>query len=110
MKPEKENTTNSDLFDPDATDENPRFKRADENIADLCELSLEDLSAIVGGDVGTNLFAREKEYVYALSIESDAGSSDSVGFSSAYNITDDIHVQNTGNVLNVKLDNGKFGA
>ena len=107
MKPEKKNTTNSDLFDADATDENPRFQRADENLADFCELSLEDLAAIQGGveaNVGTNLFTPGKEYVYHFSISASAGSQDYVDFSSAFNITGDLHVQNTGNTLNVKID------
>jgi hypothetical protein len=66
-------------------------------------------SAYVKRDVGTNLFATGKEFIYDFSLWTDAGSRDYVGFSSGFNITGDLHVQNTGNALNVKLTDIKFG-
>lgn len=67
-------------------------------------------SAFVKRDVGTNLFAPGKEYIYDFSILSQAGSSDYVSFASTFNITGELHVQNAGSLLNVKLQNIKFGA
>lgn len=72
-------------------------------------LVLSSSASIVKRDVGTNLFAPGKEFVYDFSLSSHAGSKDYVSFASTFNITGDLHVQNTGNVLNVKLTDIKFG-
>jgi len=67
-------------------------------------------SAFVKRDVGSNLFAPGKEYVYDFAIFSQAGSYDYVAFASSFNITGELHVSSSGNSINAKLEGVKFGA
>jgi hypothetical protein len=67
-------------------------------------------SAFAKRDVGTNLFTPGKEFIYDFTIWSHAGSADYVSFASTFNISGDLHVSSSGNVINAKLDNIKFGA
>lgn len=67
-------------------------------------------SAFVKRDAGAALFQSGKEYIYNYQATVSAGSKDFVGFSSVFNITALLHVQQNGNLINVKLDDIKFGA
>jgi len=66
-------------------------------------LVLSTSASIVKREAGSTLFTSGREYVYKMSLSATAGSTDYVSFGSVFNITGDIHIQSTGNTLNVKI-------
>lgn len=81
-----------------------RFLNAPATLALLLALPLSSLCE------GIFPFLTGKEHTYPVKADITAGTEDYVAFASTFNITGVLHVQNTGNLLNIKLDDIKFGA